>query len=1451
MAEYREVTKIESLNGSNYQSWKYNMKLVLMDRGLWGYVTGDEIAPVAAETDTKDKEIKEFRLKSEKAYSLIALNVQKDIQIHIANTTSPETAWKTLEAQFQFVSITEIVRLSRSFYAATMEEGSDLMVHITKMTTLAQRLRELKEDISSKKFATTILGSLPDSYNVFLSSLNARDATKMDWDEIRPLLIEEFIKCKEKNIKAKSHEDALFVGRPHGNSNIPGGSSYYNNYYSKQNVHDGRSQDGGRGRGIKRGGGSGGYHDNYQGNNKGYRPLCFKCDEPGHKVRFCPKNRKEEGYFVSSQISVINENGGGRDLKRRKLNERRNDDVEVSVSDERRNDDVEVSVSDKVSISNVVLNSAVALTSSSDINKNSREWFIDSAASSHMVHDVNTLVDYIKYDDSFGGTKNVFLGDNTLISVEGEGKVHLFTSDENGGETCLLLDKVLHVPQLAKNLLSVPALTQTGTKILFDKENCHIIRDNEKYLIGCVNKDGKLYKVNPRVENNEFANAVEEEYSSELWHLRFGHLNYKYIKDLEKHNMVSGLKITENTFTNRNDCETCIFGKMNRKSCPKSSETRASNCYELIHTDLCGPLQVSSIGGSRYILTFTDDYSRYVHVYMLKRKSEVLQRFKEFCNLVVNRTGRQIKKLNIWKSVQALRSDNGGEYVSNDFISYCAEKGIIHQFTNPYTPEQNGISERLNRTIIESVRSMLIQSKLPLSFWAEAVAAAVYTHNRSPTSALNNVTPYELWFGKRPNISNLRVFGCICYYHVPKELRRKLDPKSRKAIFVGYVDGVKGYKVFDIETNKFCISNVIRFSEMNYHEFEDGVVSNNWSSKKYTLFPDIHDIYDESTLNDKPSDDAVVEVTNTVPVINKDLTGDTQEEESAEPVGVIPPTYEERYMEEVSKLGPVRNRKPSLKLIEECANIAHEVCLLTSLTDVDEPSSYNEALDSPYSDKWKEAMESEHGSLLRNDTWDLVERPEGVNVVGSRWVYKVKRNAEGEIDRFKARLVAQGYTQTHGIDYGEVFSPVARTPAIRSILAVANALNLEVHQMDVCTAFLNGELDCVVYMEQPQGFVSLENKNLVCKLKKGIYGLKQAARCWNETIDDFLQSRGYSKSDADDCVYVKTVGDKFIIILLYVDDLIPVSNDIQLLDAEKSALCKQFDMVDNGEVSFILGLNVKREREINVLTISQSRYLQDILKRFRMEDCNPVATPLETGRTFRKIDDTDVPFDPTIYQQAIGCLTYASVCSRPDISASVGMLSQFMSCPSTDHWSGVKRILRYIKGTLNYGLKFSGNGISLKGYSDADWAGDLDTRRSTSGYIFQIGDSTVSWSSKRQTTVAKSSTEAEYVALSYATQEAVWLRKLLHSVGMISLDDPTTIYEDNIGAIELSRNAKFHNRTKHIDIAHHFVRERVKTKTIDVTHCPSKEMIADILTKGIPKFQFEKLRDLLGVTDIL
>ena len=823
-----------------------------------------------------------------------------------------------------------------------------------------------------------------------------------------------------------------------------------------------------------------------------------------------------------------------------------------------------------------------------------------------------------------------------------------------------------------------------------------------------------------------------------------------------------------------------------------------------------------------------------------------------------NLSGQKMQRLNI----KTLRSDNGGEYVSNDFNRFCDERGISRQFSNPHTPEQNGVAERFNRTMVESARSMLYHAKLPLTFWAEAVNTAVYVRNRSPTVSLKSKTPFEHWFQKKPDVSHMRVFGSLCFVHIPDSERQKLDAKSYKGIFVGYPEQTKGYKVYNLASGKFARTRNVIFDENNFHSFgkaprKEEIVN--------VVFPE--DVYFDAD-NSVPEGTTSTSTSDVTAASVPDIGQTSQRQPLPPPPPPLPPlppaqvsvppqpskfvgkTYEQTFMNEVGKVtGSSRTRKAPSRFDDECLYTE------SLLDDVEEPKSYTEACNNKHFHQWEQAMKDEFNSLLKNNTWELVPRPIDKNVVGSRWVFKVKRNENGLVERFKARVVAKGYTQTHGIDYSEVFSPVARFPTIRTLLAFANAYDLEIHHMDVTTAFLNGQLDCEIFMEQPEGFEDASNPDYVCRLKKGLYGLKQSARCWNATLDKYLQSRGYHPNDADECVYTKTIKQddgriSFIVLGVYVDDIIPISNDLKLLAVEKAALCNRFDMVDNGEISYCLGLSIKRDRKNKVITISQANYIDNVLKKFGMENCKPVATPLEPGVKYYKITEEDTKFDTNTYQRAIGSLTYAAICTRPDISAAVGALSQFMTNPSETHWTGVKRILRYLRGTSNYGLVYDGSGYNeLYGFSDADWAGDVNTRRSTSGYVNKFGNSTITWCSRRQATVAKSSTEAEYVSLSAATQEIIWLRRLFDSLGVHS-DSPTKIYEDNQGAIDISKNPKHHDRTKHIDVCHHFVRERVTSNEVAVIYCPTEDMTADIMTKGLGAIKFQRFRNSLGVFDV-
>ena len=825
-------------------------------------------------------------------------------------------------------------------------------------------------------------------------------------------------------------------------------------------------------------------------------------------------------------------------------------------------------------------------------------------------------------------------------------------------------------------------------------------------------------------------------------------------------------------------------------------------------------MEQNSLGGSKYFVTFVDDYSRLVFVYFLKAKSEVFEKFKQFVALVENFTG---------KTVRILRSDRGGEYESREFQLFCAQKGIDKELTVPGSSQQNGVAERMNRTLMNKATAILRESKLGTGFWAEALSTAVHVRNRTPTSSVDGKTPMELWSGEIPDVSHLRVFGCLADVLVPKSKRGKFDSKSERVVFIGYPHGCKGYKFWNPAKKKIFFSRDAIFHEvlLLQDKVEIDIEENN--------------------------------PTETVQIQGENLGGDTEqfgadnlcgdtEQFGADSTTDNPvcSTYEETFMNSIKNLPPKRMVKaPSCS---QCNFVESLV------NDPSEPSSIKAAWSSEYSTQWKAATDDEFQSLSQMKTWKLVDKPEGANVVGSRWVFKVKRKSDNSIDRFKARLVAQGYSQKEGVDFDEVFAPVARMTTIRSIISLVASLDLEAHQMDFKTAFLNGDLDHKIYMKQPPGYENEQYPDRVCELSRGLYGLRQAARVWYKKLDGFLLEHGFRRSQLEPSLYIKIDGDSFVVIVVYVDDLLIVSNSIETANQTKQSLSSQFRMTDLGELSYILGLKVVRDRSKGEIAISQESYLQGVLDRFGMNECNHVKAPLEANcKLYKK--DSDPMLDASSFRGAIGCLMYAVTCTRPDLAFAVSLLSQFMSEPTVNQWSGIKRVLRYVKRTSDAALVYrkSDKQPIIQGYVDANWAGDYSDRKSHSGYLFFLGGGLVSWKCKKQAVVARSTTEAEYLALSSAVQECLWLKQLLEDINLFNIALPITIHEDNKSAIALAQNPRFSDRTKHIDVAHHFLRERIDDNTITLSHIPTREQIADVMTKSLPAPAFLYFRKEMGI----
>ena len=519
----------------------------------------------------------------------------------------------------------------------------------------------------------------------------------------------------------------------------------------------------------------------------------------------------------------------------------------------------------------------------------------------------------------------------------------------------------------------------------------------------------------------------------------------------------------------------------------------------------------------------------------------------------------------------------------------------------------------------------------------------------------------------------------------------------------------------------------------------------------------------------------------------------------------------------------------------------------------DEPCTYRDAVDSKESKQWLIAMNEEIKSLQKNQTWELVQLPKGKRVVGCKWVFKRKEGISGiEPPRFKARLVAKGYTQKEGVDFHEVFSPMVKHSSIRILLAIVSTFDLELEQLDVKTAFLHGELEEQIYMSQPEGFVIPDKEDRVCLLKKSLYGLKQSPRQWYKRFDAFMIGNGYNRNQYDNCIYSKELSDgSRIYLLLYVDDMLIAARNKAEISMLKTQLGKEFEMKDLGAAKKILGMEIHRERHCGRLCVSQQSYIMKVLQRFNMDQSKPVSTPLaahfklsskECPKTEKEVEQMSrIP-----YSSAVGSLMYAMVCTRPDLSHAVSVVSRFMSNPGKVHWEAVKWIMRYLRGSTDVCLVFKGQkNRGVVGYVDSDYAGDLDKRRSLTGYIFTVFGCTISWKATLQSTVALSTTEAEYMALTEAVKESIWVHGLLDSFGLNQ--QVPVVHCDSQSAIHLARNPVYHERTKHINIRLHFVRESVSNGTVAVQKIATAENPADMMTKALPIDKFKHCLDLINI----
>ncbi|KAK1410403.1 hypothetical protein QVD17_36940 [Tagetes erecta] len=960
--------------------------------------------------------------------------------------------------------------------------------------------------------------------------------------------------------------------------------------------------------------------------------------------------------------------------------------------------------------------------------KGSEMWIIDSGANQHMVTNdskISNSLDVSEFNLTVGhpnGTKAQIMKIGSLKITEG-----------------VILKDVLVIPDYCVNLISVNKMAKENKLYsFFTESHCYVQDLFAKRLVMTGRELGGLYMVSPLNEseflacNNSFFACST---SFELWHSRLGHPSDQVLNILKNDLYFTKTQLSE-------PCDICHLSKQTRNVFHNSQHV-SRKIGDLIHLDLWGPFKVTSREGYKYFLTIVDDFSRAVWLYLIKSKEQVYQNIESFFSLIHTQFGQMIK---------ICRTDNGTEFVNQKLQSFFDKRGVIHQTSCAYTPQQNGIVERKHRHLLNTARSLMFQGGLPISMWTESVLTAAYLINRTPSSVLNGRTPYELLFGSKPSLKHLRNFGCLVF-STNLNPENKFDKRAVKCVLLGYSVFKKGYKLWDLDNKTILFSRDVCFyehvfpfkqkvsleSKLEYNSaiqdfftvFEnmdqpmpnDESMANNPNSPNNcspTNSQSTHSDHSSGSLNDDKNrttpglslnrttlghsqriQTTTTDLNNTFGSVGENSSvledinnGSASEGTFTNTPNENTPTVQLRRSTRSTvvpkRLGDfVLNDKVKYGLDRVVNYSKLSSENYTFLSALDKSVVPNNYKEASIDPNWIHAMNMVMEALSRNETWVMTDLPKGRKPVGCKWVFKIKHNPDGQVARYKARLVAKGYSQKEGIDFDETFSPVVKMVTIRCVISLAVQNSWSLFQLDVDNAFLYGTINEDVYMTPPEGYYD-KSETKVCKLIKSLYGLKQASRQWNKKLTNTLVDIGFKQSNSDYSLFVKSVNGVVCILLVYVDDIILTGNDLVEIEKIKSCLSQRFLIKDLGKLKYFLGIEVLESDD--GLVLSQRKYCLDLLSEFGMLGAKPVGNPIEQNLVITNKENSfkDDTELPNIsqYQRLIGKLIYLTI-TRPDISYTVSCLSQFMHAPLQSHLNVAMRLLRYLKKSPGKGNLFS------------------------------------------------------------------------------------------------------------------------------------------------------------------
>ena len=1150
----------------------------------------------------------------------------------------------------------------------------------------------------------------------------------------------------------------------------------------------------------------------YSKSNNSKDPYCKHCNKKGHLESKC--------YIKYPELRPKNKGQYNKNPKNKK-----DSNMDKGIKNE----------------STKVIMSAYNSNSNLDLDSRYKDYItnkivLDSGATEHYTPNKDWLLNYKEVYN-----KSIIVANGQKLPVIATGDIPIIIGDKE-----VVITQVNYIPNLKTTLISPKELTNKGWSIIFKGNKAIVSHKAVDFNIQATWKHNAYY-LNVLVDYKSLENVVYKvdtvnKNSLDLYHKRLSHLSKDYLIKTIEHS--KGITLDKNLENKElNNCDSCHYGKFHEivGYKPLKSPLEKLTFYDI---DLAGPFRVEGVKGERYILCLTDRRTRAIWIYPIKHKSLVIDIFIEFYNRILN-------QFNI--SIKGLRLDNAGEFKSTKWVEFCKDKGIICEYTSPYTPAQNGIAERLNKYVLERLICLCKEKNIPLSLWPYIVQSIAHIKNRTFNSTIN-MTPYEAITNEKPNISYIRIIGSLAYVLVPKEVRTKkgelgkLANKANKGILVGFQSS-NNYLVY-LPSEKKVIStrDIVIKEDLIYKD--NYIVEEDYSNLLEEPSHDFNILDNNKSLNNENQEQEDNDLDN-------DLGNESQDE------GII--------NEDPRQNITIQIPRRSIRLLgHEPANTGLSIynlaslAYLTSLTkgeneDLDnnnkiiinksdklvkEPNSYIEAMNSPYKDLWLKAMEKELKSLDSNNTWDIVPSSPNVKPLKTRWVYKIKESNYSDLIEFKARFVAKGFEQLYGLDYIETFASVIKQMAWKLIFALAVLNNWLIYKIDMISAFTQGGIDTNIYLIPPMGleYLNPNLKDKLLKLNKALYGLKQSARIWYYTLTNILTTKlGFKVLQTESCIFMNTTLN--IIVCIYVDDLAIIGPSKDNINSFINSIKKYFNIKELGLIKDYLGIEIDHNLDKHYIKLTQAKYIEKVLEKFNMTNSNPVSTPFDSKAKLEINKEKATIEDIKYFQSVIGSLLYITLGTRPDLAYSVIKLSRFASNPSKEHITATKRVLRYLKGTKDLGITYSIDPNSkdyyIRGYCDSDYAGDVPTSKSTSGYIFYLANGPISWKSKLQSIIAQSTTEAEYISINTATKEAIYIKQLLEELGHFK-QSKFPLYTDNNGALLLAKNPVFHERTKHIAVKYHYIRDLISQGIIDLIYIPTKENKSDGFTKPLEKTKFKE-----------